>query len=74
MLTFYVSLADTTGMDIQELAMGLAQQRTQEQAAVQVQRMAQDLIKGQSAALAKLLASAEFISDPNLGKHLNVRG
>jgi transcriptional regulator with GAF, ATPase, and Fis domain len=61
-------------MDIQELAMGLAQQRTQEQAAVQVQRMALEEIKGQSAALAKLLESVEFISDPGLGNSVNLFG
>ena len=44
----------------------------QEQAAVQVQAMGVDAMKEQAAALEKLLAAAQIITDPNLGRNLNV--
>jgi hypothetical protein len=59
-------------MDIQKLSMGLALQKTQEQAAVQVQRMALNTMKEQGAALMKLLESDTVITDPNLGNRVNI--
>nr|AGS53935.1 hypothetical protein [uncultured bacterium contig00087] len=50
----------------------MSQTRLQEQAAVQVQSMAIDTIQGQSALLEKLLDSAQVITDPNLGRNVNV--
>jgi hypothetical protein len=59
-------------MEIQSASVNMSQSRLQEQAAVQVQSMAVDSIKGQSAALEKLLESALVITDPNLGRSVNI--
>jgi hypothetical protein len=59
-------------MDIQSASVNLSQSRLQEQAAVQVQAMAIDTVKDQAAALDKLLQSAQVITDPNLGRNVNV--
>nr|AXS01221.1 hypothetical protein [uncultured bacterium] len=59
-------------MDIQSASVNLSQSRLQEQAAVQVQEMALDTVKEQAAALDKLLQSAQVITDPNLGRNVNV--
>jgi len=59
-------------MDIQTLSVNMSQARVQEQAAVQVQAMGLDMIKEQAAALEKLLSSAQPITDPNLGRNINL--
>jgi hypothetical protein len=59
-------------MDIQSVPASASQAQTAEQAAVQVQAMGIKAMKEQSDALAKLMASAQFISDPNLGRSVNV--
>jgi len=59
-------------MDIQSLSVSLSQARVQEQAAVQVQSMGLDLIKGQAAALDKLMSSVEIVTDPKLGRNINI--
>jgi hypothetical protein len=63
---------DNKGMDIQSASVSMNQARLQEQAAVQVQAMGLDAAKEQAVALEKLLASAEIITDPNLGRNLNI--
>ena len=50
----------------------MSQARLQEQAAVQVQAMGLDSMKEQAAALDKLLSSAQPVTDPNLGRNINV--
>jgi hypothetical protein len=68
---FLAKKYDNKDMDIQSASVSLSQARLQEQAAVQVQAMGLNAMKEQSAALEKLLASAQII-DPNLGQNLNV--
>ena len=59
-------------MDIQSASVNLSQARVQEQAAAQVQSMILDSAKEQAVALEKLLASAIPITDPNLGRNINI--
>ncbi|GHV66551.1 hypothetical protein AGMMS49928_01500 [Spirochaetia bacterium] len=61
-------------MDIQSASVEMSQQRVREQAAVQVEAMSLDTAKAQSAALAKLLESAVIVTDPALGKKLDLVG
>jgi hypothetical protein len=63
---------DNNSMDIQSASVNLSQARVQEQAAVQVQSMILDSAKEQAVALEKLLASAQAITDPNLGRNINI--
>lgn len=59
-------------MDITALSTGLAQQRVQQDAAIQVQKMAMDTGKDQAAGLIKALESAQAISDPSLGSRVDL--
>jgi len=59
-------------MDIQSLSVNMSQAKVQEQAAVQVQAMGLDMMKEQAAALEKLLSSVQLITDPNLGRNINL--
>lgn len=59
-------------MDITELSMSLSQNKVQQTAAVQVQKMAMDGMKEQGAALQSLMQSAEVITDPALGNKINL--
>ena len=59
-------------MDIQSLSVSMSQTQLQEQAAVQVQSMAIDTVKEQSAAVEKLISSAQVVTDPNLGRNINI--
>ena len=59
-------------MDIQSASVNLTQARVQEDAAVMVQAKALDMAKEQAAALDKLLASAQPITDPNMGQKVNI--
>ena len=59
-------------MDIQSLSVNMSQAGLQEQAAVQVQAMGLNMMKEQAAALEKLLSSVQLITDPNLGRNINL--
>jgi hypothetical protein len=59
-------------MDIQQLSIDLSLQKTQEQAAVRIQRMTLTSMKDQSAALMKMLESVAVITDPHLGNQINI--
>jgi hypothetical protein len=59
-------------MDIQSLSVNMSQAFVQEQAAVQVQAMGLNMMKEQAAALDKLLSSVQLITDPNLGRNMNL--
>ena len=59
-------------MQIQDLSVELSRQNVQEQAAVTVQAMAINGMEEQSAALARLMDSAEAVTDPNLGSQVNI--
>jgi len=59
-------------MDIQSLSVDMSQAKVQEQAAVQVQAMGLDMMKEQAVALEKLLSSVQLITDPNLGRNINL--
>ena len=58
-------------MDIQSLSVNMAQSRVQEEAAVRVQAMALDTVKETGEDLARLMNSAEVITDPAKGNYLN---
>jgi hypothetical protein len=59
-------------MDIQSASVNYSQARLQEQAAVQVQAMSIDAMREQSAAVDRLLSSAEPVVDPSLGQRINL--
>jgi hypothetical protein len=59
-------------MDIQKTSMDMAQNRVQEEAAIRVQAMMLETIKETSADLAKLMESAEAVTDPAKGNYLNL--
>jgi len=59
-------------MDIQSLSVNMSQIKVQEQAAVQVQAMELNMIKGQAVALDKLLSTVQAIIDPNLGRNVDL--
>jgi hypothetical protein len=71
-LAFFAEKGDIYFMDIQSLSVSAGQTRVQEQAAVQVQAMSLNTMKEQSAALEKLLSSVQPITDPNLGRNVNL--
>ena len=52
--------------------MNMSQGRVQEEAAVRVQAMMLQTIKDTSADLARLMESAEAITDPSKGNYLNL--
>jgi hypothetical protein len=59
-------------MDIQSASMNMSQGRVMEEAAIRVGAMGLDAMKAQSAAVAKLLESAQFVTDPNLGRSVDL--
>jgi hypothetical protein len=59
-------------MDIQSASVNMGQARVQEEAAARVASMGLSAMKEQGAALAKLLESAEVITDPRLGQNLDL--
>jgi len=69
---FFTEKSDNCYMDIQSLSVNMSQASVQEQAAVQVQAMGLDMMKEQAAALDKLLSSVQVITDPNLGRNVNL--
>lgn len=52
--------------------MNMAQARVQEEAAIRVGAMGLDAMKAQSAALNKLMESAQVVTDPNLGRNVDL--
>jgi len=71
-LVFLQKIYDNYYMDIQSLSVNMSQAGVQEQAAVQVQAMGLNMMKEQAAALEKLLSSVQLITDPNLGRNVNL--
>jgi uncharacterized protein (DUF305 family) len=59
-------------MDIQSASVDMSQNRLQEQAAVQVQSMALDTVREQAAAVEKMIDTAQVVSDPNVGRDVNL--
>jgi len=59
-------------MDIQSLSVNMNQAKVQEQAAIQVQAMGLDMLKGQAVALNKLLSTVQAVNDPSLGRNVNL--
>jgi hypothetical protein len=59
-------------MDIQHLSTEISQQQVLEEAALKVEDMALGTAEQQAADLAKLVESAQAITDPNLGKYLDM--
>ncbi|GHV95134.1 hypothetical protein AGMMS50293_14540 [Spirochaetia bacterium] len=59
-------------MDIQAAATNMSQTRMQEEAAIRVEAMSLNAMKEQSAALDKLLQSAQVITDPTLGNSIDI--
>ena len=58
-------------MDIQSASVDIAQNRVQEEAAVRIQAMALQTIKDAGADLARLMDSAQIITDPAKGNYLD---
>jgi hypothetical protein len=63
-------------MDISSLSAALSQQKVEEEAAAKIQRLAIQAAEEQSAALKKVMDSAqavtEAVTDPNLGNQLDL--
>ncbi|GHU88656.1 hypothetical protein FACS189476_06140 [Spirochaetia bacterium] len=59
-------------MDIQSLSVNMAQEKVQEAATVQVEKMALDTAEIQGAELTKMMEAA--ITDPNAGNKINLLG
>jgi hypothetical protein len=59
-------------MDIQSASVNLSQARVQEDAAVLIHAKALETVKEQAAAVEKLIASAQPVTDPNLGNKVNI--
>jgi len=59
-------------MDIQSLSMNMSQAAVQDQAGVEILAKGLDMMKEQAAALEKLISSVQLITDPNLGRNLNI--
>jgi len=60
-------------MDIAALSTALSQNKVQQTAAVQVQKMAMDGAKDQGAALMKMIDKPAVITDPALGNLVNIQ-
>jgi len=59
-------------MDITALSTILSQGKIQQDAAMQVQKLALDDMKEQGVALAKLMESVPAVTDPSLGNKINI--
>ena len=59
-------------MDIQTLSMNMAQSRVQAEAGVRVQAMALNIVRDNAEDLARLMDSAQIITDPARGTHLDM--
>jgi hypothetical protein len=71
-IDFLKEKADTIFMDIQSGSVGMSQGRVLEEAGMRVQAMGLDAMREQSAAVDRLLQSADIITDPNLGSKIDV--
>jgi hypothetical protein len=71
-LSFFLFFVYTEGMSIEEVSMGMAQDKVRQEAAVKVQAMALQGAEDQAAALMKLMDSAEAVSDPSLGNQVDL--
>jgi len=58
-------------MDITALSSAMAQDKVQQEVAVQVQKMAIDGTKEQGSQIAKMMDSLAAITDPSLGNKVN---
>ncbi len=59
-------------MDITALSTGLAQQRVQQDAAIQVQKMAMDSGRNLAEGMMKVLESSQVLTDPSLGNKVDL--
>lgn len=59
-------------MDITALSTTLTQQRVQQDAAVQVQKMAMDTGRSLAEGMMKVLESSQVLSDPSLGNKVDL--
>ena len=59
-------------MDIQSIATGMAQSRVQEEAAVRIQSMAIENMKASGEDMARVLDSAQAVTDPARGNFLDI--
>ena len=71
-LDFFRQIVDNCIMDIQGLSVALSQNRVQEEAAVKVQAMAIGTAREQGEDLARIMESAELITDPAKGNYLDL--
>ena len=72
LLTFRQILPIIRFMDIQSLSMNTAQNSVQEEVGLRVEAMALNTAKEQGDALARIMDSAEVITDPAKGNYLNM--
>jgi hypothetical protein len=61
-------------MDIENVSTGMTQDKVQQEAALKVQSMAIRNVEEQSAALNKLMESAEVITDTDVGNNVDLLG
>jgi hypothetical protein len=59
-------------MEIENVSTAMSQDKVQQEAAVKVQRMAMENADVQAAELAKLLESAEVVTDTNVGNSVDL--
>ena len=71
MLDFFCLSCDNSVMDIQGLSIAMSQNRVREEAAVQVQAMTLDTAREQAEGLARIMASADAITDITKGNFLD---
>jgi hypothetical protein len=73
-LAFSVQMYYTHNMDIENVSTGMPQDKVQQEAALKVQAMAIRNAEEQSAALNKLLESAEVVTDTEVGNNVDLLG
>jgi hypothetical protein len=61
-------------MEIENVSTAMSQDKIQQEAAIKVQRMALENADVQAAELAKLLESAEVVTDTNVGNSVDLLG
>ena len=61
-------------MDIQSLSTNMAQGQVQEEAGVRLQAMSLSNMREQAEELSRLMDSAEVITDPARGNHIDMLG
>jgi hypothetical protein len=59
-------------MEIENVSTAMSQDKVQQEAAIKVQRMALENAGVQAAELAKLLESAEVVTDTNVGNNVDL--